>query len=157
MSSAGLYSADVESVAPSGGLCSRDSRHHRGYRVKVYTPSGLQIGLCGVGEEENKLTFPAHYVVDEKMVDTPLCHWIRSATHDELQVDPVWYRMAPFKPACFIHENGDVVKIGQTMGLRGRTLTALQTVPRDWLQIQETPCTDVEDIGTPPTPSPRFR
>ena len=50
------------------------------YRVQVFTFEGVQIGLPGVGEGVNRLTFPAGYVIKDAM-DAPI--WIRFATEKE--------------------------------------------------------------------------
>ena len=76
---------------------------------------------------------------------------IRFATPEELEHDNTWYRAAPFKPARFVHEDGNLVALGQAMGLRGITLTALRNVPQE-TQAMEVPCADVSHIATPPTP-----
>ena len=135
-------------------MCSPDIHHRGNFRVTVFTPSGVQIGLCGVGEGEKTLTFPAHFVIDDNVRNLPACHWIRFATPEELQDDPTWYRPAPFTPKCFVYEDGTLHVLGQPMGLRGRTVTAMQDVPRDRIQREDVPCANVDDIGTPPTPPP---
>ena len=43
-------------------------------RISIYTMNGTQIGLAGVGEGEEALTFPAHWDVQDLFGDP---HWIK--------------------------------------------------------------------------------
>ena len=124
------------------------------YRVKVFTLKGVQIGLPGVGEGVNRLTFPAGYVIKEAM-DAPI--WIRFATEKEIEEETPagfhgpWWREIDFKPRAFVHCDGTPAFENQPIGLRGDTITvlaqAIEPVP-----VEELPCIDVSGIETPPTP-----
>ena len=46
-------------------------------RVKVFTMSGVQIGKAGIGEFDERLTFPRRYLVRDALAGTK---WIRFAT-----------------------------------------------------------------------------
>ncbi len=52
----------------------------RNTRVKVYTMDGTQIGLPGVGEGDNRLTFPRRFLVGDALRARD---WIRFATPEE--------------------------------------------------------------------------
>ena len=71
-------------VQQGHGVCSQSFA--ASYRVKVFTLEGVQIGLPGVGEGVNRLTFPAGYVIKQAM-DAPI--WIRFATTDEIAHHPL--------------------------------------------------------------------
>ena len=123
-------------------------------RVKVYTLEGVQIGLPGVGEGVNRLTFPAGYVIKDAM-DAPI--WIRFATEKEIEEETPagfnarWWREIDFKPRAFCYCDGTLAFENQPIGLCGPTITALaQTVEPEL--VQEIPCIDVSGIETPPTP-----
>ena len=77
-----LTSDVLATVAKRCGVC--DGRHACHCRVKVFTPSGVQSGLCGLGEGENRLTFPGHCGVDVALAQ-PAYHWIRFASKAELE------------------------------------------------------------------------
>ena len=116
-------------------------------RVKVYTLSGIQIGLPGVGEGDNKLTFPADWVVAEALGHK---NWIRRATVEELQQDAQWWRFAEFEPKALIHCDGSIALEFQPMGLLGDMLTALQEAQEQpW---EDKSCADLSDVPTPTTP-----
>ena len=52
-------------------------KRDRTRRVKVFTMSGVQIGKPGVGESDERLTFPMRYLVGDALAGTP---WVRFAT-----------------------------------------------------------------------------
>ena len=133
------------------GVCSQSFA--ASYRVKVFTLEGVQIGLPGVGEGVNRLTFPAGYVIKQAL-DAPI--WIRFATSGEMAETPAgfhaqWWREIDFKPKAFCHCDGTPAFETQRIGLRGDTITALAQVAEQLL-VQEIPCLDVSGIATPPTP-----
>ena len=139
-------------VQQGQGVCSQSFA--ASYRVKVFTMEGVQIGLPGVGEGVNRLTFPAGYVIKEAM-DAPT--WIRFATPEEIvQQTPVgfhpqWWREIDFKPKAFCHCNGTPAFENQPIGLYGDIITALAQAAKQPL-VEELPCIDVSSIPTPPTP-----
>ena len=125
-------------------------------RVKVYTIDGVQIGLAGLGEGDNRLTFAAHIDV-EVLLTAPANHWIRAATAQEMREETPsgfsstwWCFFETFQPRSFVHQNGYLAYAGQPVGLCGDVLTALPQEPEPmW---EEKPCCDVDHIDTPPTP-----
>ena len=85
-----------------------DEEVKREPRVKVYTPSGKQIGIPGVGEGDNKLTFPPSYLVRDALGAT----WIRFATDAERPQSGwpglgTWWRISEFQPTTLIHCGAD--------------------------------------------------
>ena len=96
------------------------------HRVRVYTMNGTQIGLIGVGEGKNKLTFPAHYLVKKAL---KCKDWIREATANELEQDATWWRFLDFQPKALIHKEGSVAFELQPMGLLGSQMQALEQTP----------------------------
>ena len=135
------------------GVC---SQHFTAtYRVKVFTMEGVQIGLPGVGEGANRLTFPAGYVIKQAL-DAPI--WIRFATTEEIAQTPAgfhsrWWQELDVKPMAFCHCDGTPAFEFQPIGLRGDTITAIAQAP-DQTWVEEKPCLDVSGIATPPTPTP---
>ena len=107
-----------------------DEEVKREPRVKVYTPSGQRIGIPGVGEGDNRLTFPRSYKVRDALGAT----WIRFATDGERPQSGwpglgTWWRISEFQPKTLIHrgENGAfcVAFPNETMGLFGDRLQAM--------------------------------
>ena len=97
------------------------------YRVKVFTLKGVQIGLLGVGEGENRLTFPAGYVIKQAL-EAPI--WIRFATTEEIAQTPAgfleqWWQELEFRPQAFCHCDGTPALENQPIGLRGDTITCV--------------------------------
>ena len=97
------------------------------YRVKVFTLKGIQIGLLGVGEGENRLTFPAGYVIKQAL-EAPI--WIRFATTEEIAQTPAgfleqWWQELEFRPQAFCHCDGTPALENQPIGLRGDTITCV--------------------------------
>ena len=116
-------------------------------RVKVYTLSGVQIGLPGVGEGDHDLTFPADWLIAEALEQK---HWIRRATAEELQQDAKWWRFIDRAPKALISTEAGIMFEFQTMGWFGDVLTAIQEAPeQSW---EDKSCDDLSDVPTPPTP-----
>ena len=151
----GLTAELLVSCAVGHGVCdARRSSSSQG-RIKVHTLSGLQIGLVGVGEEENRLTLPPHFVIEE-ILKFPRCDWVRFATVEELSECPVpWYRKAPFAPRSFLYADHTHALSVQTIGLEGAIVQAVESATVQ--TVEEVPCHDLIDVKTPPTPPPRVR
>ena len=62
-------------------------------RVVVWTVGGTQIGIPGVGEGDNRLTFPRHFVVGEALNAGFQHGWLRFAAPGEMMEDDTWYRI----------------------------------------------------------------
>ena len=116
-------------------------------RVTVTTLNGVQIGIRGIGEGENRLTFRTSYLIAEALAQP---HWIRFATKAEIeQGSKQWWRDT-FKPHAFCHCDGTPAFENQPMGMCGETLTALSQPVQQ--ESEEKPCIDVSEVPTPPTP-----
>ena len=110
-------------------------------RVHVVTAGGIRIGLAGVGEGVNRLTFPAGYLIGDAL-RCPHAHWLQFATEeDKVQKPQQWYSQAPFKPCSLVYQDGTVALEGQTMGEKRGTVTA--TEQRLDQPIFDVPCVDV--------------
>ena len=116
-----IYLADAEETT--------DVDFERESRVKVYTQSGVQIGIAGLGEGDNRLTFPPGFLVRDALAAI----WIRSATDEERPQNGwpgfgSWWRISEVQPKTLIHcgENGAfcVALPNETMGLFWRTLAS---------------------------------
>ena len=72
-------------------------------RIRVRTSSGMQIGLPGVGENENKLTFPRRYLVGDALK----AQWIRFASESDTLELPVgfqrtWWAISEVQPKSLV-------------------------------------------------------
>ena len=133
-------------------------------RVKVYTLNGKQIGKPGIGEGEERLTFPASFLVGDALNETD---WIRtadecdlgknrSASFDKEEQAKTWWCFSEVQPLGLLHSGADdesyMAAPGDPMGLNGDHMTALETTVE--IDFEEKPCCEVDDVPTPTTPSP---
>ena len=141
-------------------------------RIRIYTFGGTQIGLAGVGQGEEALTFPAHWDVKD-CLDAPSLHWIRFATPEEKQETPAgfipqWWRHLEEEhvPRRLVYSNHTYAEPGMPLGMYGTVVHAVARVVNDELdeldeldesKWEEKPLMSLEDIGTPPTPPPKRR
>ena len=120
-------------------------------RVRVNTAAGVQIGMPGVGEGDNRLTFPRRFLVGDALASHVT--WIRFAKPEEGEVSGSWWRESEVQPKTLIHENGQAACPDQPMGMVGNTMTAIPEKRNE--ASEHVPCAEVDGISTPPTPSPR--
>ena len=133
----------------------RDAFHDRVSRVKVYTTGGTQIGLAGVGENANRLTFPRNWRVGTALHESSA--WIRFSTHEELSESPEqWWQVSEVQPQFLAHCDGCRAWPEHEMGLVGLTMTAsIQTTFNEDMSNavdEEKNVCITDDIPTPPTP-----
>ena len=84
-------------------------------RVRVWTPGGTQIGIPGVGEGENRLTFPRDFEVG---VALSCQTWIRFATPDERRAHNNRWWMEYEGPVCeLIYATGEIAPHNEPIGL----------------------------------------
>ena len=76
-----------DSLARWNGACLA-AETDRTTRVKVFTMRGVQIGKAGMGESDERLTFPARYLVGDALAGTK---WIRFAIKEEMMSDNTWW------------------------------------------------------------------
>ena len=141
---------------------------NRESRVRAYTLDGVQVGLADVGEGNQRLTFPACYLVGDAL-RAPAQHWVRFASAEEEAQTGRWYAPAGFQPAALLYENGVVAAPLWPIGLEGCKVSVLAQdltlseekpcadVNQDLTLSEEKPCADVDEIKTPPTRPPVFR
>ena len=146
----------------------RDSEHntihHHNRRVRVYTPSGTQIGLPGIGKSLVDLTFPGSWKIRSALFfqdDQYRTDWIRFATGKEQEEDKnnpnaKWWRMSELQPKAFLDEGHCIASLDDSMDQRGFILTAIATAPvvqwEESLRMPTTPNSTAE-ISAPTTPS----
>ena len=82
-------------------------------RITVHDISGNQIGLSGVGEHEQRLTFPARYLVGDALAAS---NWIRFASDEEQAQTDKWWAFAGIRPACILYANGVVAAPDMPIG-----------------------------------------
>ena len=141
---------------------------HDQRRIRIYTFGGTQIGLAGVGQGEEALTFPAHWDVQDCLV-APSLHWIRFSTPEEKQetpagFTPMWWRHLEEEhvPIRFVYSNGTVAEPGMPLGMYGTVVHAVargrvEDAEDDESKWEAKPLMSLENIDTPPTPPPRLR
>ena len=117
-------------------------------RVRVHLLNGTRIGLAGVGEGDERLTFHSHFQVGEAL-HSP--HWVRFAEPSDETSN--WYVILdPDRaPKAIVYKDGTAAFEGQSIGLKGEWVTALVPPPTQrpfWSRI----FLDVSGMKTPPTP-----
>ena len=118
-------------------------------RVKVFNMNGIKIGLAGLGQGDDQLTFPARYPVGDALNGQI---WIRKASQQELADDPQWWIFSETQPTDLIHANGSLAFRDDPIGLLGTTLTAIVTTKPKPIDCQGQPTACLDGICTPPTP-----
>ena len=123
-------------------------------RVRVWTLGGTQIGLPGVGEGDNRLTFPRHFLVGEALNAGFQHSWLRFATPGEMREDGTWYRIYEHPVRALCYANSQVAPVDEPMGLHIQNgvcrLTANAVEPP--VDVQEKEAAEVSDVSTPSTP-----
>ena len=131
-----------------GDLWRRDYLLHasRGKeRVRAFTVDGVQCGLSGLGEGENRLSFPAHFDVGSAL-STDM--WVRFANEDELKTDATWWRSLGFTPKAALHCNSTIADPNDPMGMHGSTITVLAQQRVEEFVSKE-PNVNLEEVPTP--------
>ena len=122
-------------------------------RVRAYTIDGVQCCLAGLGEKEQRLTFPMSYEVGAALMDKA---WVRFATEAEQALDGKWYKELEIKPKTLLHSNGAIANPEDFIGLMGTTVQVLAqeraTDPNSGTSI---PLMDLTGILTPASQSSR--
>ena len=98
-----------------------------GARVKAYTASGEQVGLAGLGDGTDRLTFPPQWKVADVLNNM---YWIRFATEEEKNAGGAWWRAAAVQPWAVLHEGGILAMPGEPIGLFGDSVTVLAQCPQ---------------------------
>ena len=83
-------------------------------RVIVWTVAGTQIGIAGVGEEDDRLTFPRRLLAGNTL--NTEC-WHRFASPDEMRQDGKWYRIYEHPVRALCYANGEIAGADEPMGL----------------------------------------
>ena len=122
-------------------------------RVRAYTIDGVQCCLAGLGEKEQRLTFPMSYEVGAALWSKV---WVRFATEAEQALDGKWYKELEIKPKTLLHSNGAIANPEDFIGLMGTTVQVLAqeraTDPNAGTSI---PLMDLTGILTPASQSSR--
>ena len=125
-------------------------------RVRVWTPGGTQIGIPGVGEGENRLTFPRKFEVGAAL----RCQtWIRFATPDERRAHNNRWWMEYECPVCeLVYATGEVAPHEALMGLvvrdgpEGRVCDLFSRATPCVQEVVEVPLGKLEGVDRPLTP-----
>ena len=85
-------------------------------RVRVHLPNGTRIGLAGVGEGDDILTLPSHYLVAEAL-QSP--HWIRFA-ETSYGTSALWVPLGKDRtPKSIVYKDGTIAYEYETIGRQG--------------------------------------
>ena len=116
-------------------------------RVRVYMPNGTMIGLAGVGEGDDILTIPSHFLVGEALRSP---HWIRFAETS----DGTSALCVPLgkdrTPKSILYKDGSIAYGYESIGRRGDWVIALAQPPTQEPFYKRR--LDVSRVKTPPTP-----
>ena len=115
-------------------------------RIRAYNINGERIGVAGVGEGDQRLTFPAKLRVETVL---GFNHWIKEAPAGSQK----WYvQMGDWRPKTVIFEDGRMAVPEDPIGMKGETVTTVDTVITHVVdEDREMP--SLEGIRTPRTPS----
>ena len=119
-------------------------------RVNVYTVGGTQIGLAGVYQGPDILSFPGSYVVGDALQSS---HWVRLSTPEELSMDPVrkFQILSQQKGQRFlIFDTSEFAYEGQCFGFRGGTMTALAAAEYTPPPLYHVTLISLDAVNTPP-------
>ena len=134
---------------------------HDNRRVRVYTASGTQIGLPGIGKSLVDLTFPGNWRIRQALFsqhDQYHTEWIRFATEKEEEEEKnnpnaKWWRMSELQPKAFLDAGGCAAALDDSMDQRGLILIAIACiVAAPVMQWEEREKAYVDHIPAPTTP-----
>ena len=133
MAQANMLTAELLST-----ICNEATYTHG--RVKRYTVGGTQIGFSGLGQGDELLTFPSHYLMGEALESH---YWVRLSTNHELVAD-LCRKCGDIdvaeKPHFFFFEDGSRAYECQRTGLRRFVVYAVATETYMPAPIIERPC-----------------
>ena len=114
--------------------------------IRAYNVNGERIGVAGVGEGDQRLTFPAKLRVEQVL---GFHQWIKASQPGAEK----WYVvMGDWRPKAIVFEDGRLAAPDDPIGMGGRTVTVIDTeVTREAGEDRETP--SLAGVRTPPTPS----
>ena len=91
-------------------------------RIRAYNINGEMIGVAGVGEGDQRLTFPAKLRVGTVL---GFYHWIKAAPPGSQK----WYvEMGNWRPKAVIFKDGRMAIPDDPIGREGETVTIVDTV-----------------------------
>ena len=115
-------------------------------RIRAYNINGERIGVAGVGEGDQRLTFPAKLRVETVL---SFNHWIKAAPPGSQK----WYvEMGHWRPKAVIFKDGRMAIPDDPIGREGETVTIVDTVLTH-VVVEDREMPSLEGIRTPRTPS----
>ena len=115
-------------------------------RIRAYNMNGERIGVAGVGEGNERLTFPAELRVGAVL---GFHHWIKAAPSDSEK----WYVvMGDWQPTAVIFKDGRLAVPDDPIGKEGEEVTIVDT-DLSHLVVEDKQMPSLEGIRTPRTPS----
>ena len=117
-----------------------------GMRIRAYNINGERIGVAGVGEGNQRLTFPAELRVGAVL---GFHHWIKAAPSESEK----WYVvMGNWRPTAVIFKDGRLAVPDDPIGKEGEEVTIVDT-DLSHLVVEDKEMPSLEGIRTPRTPS----
>ena len=115
-------------------------------RIWAYNVNGERIGVAGVGEGDQRLTFPAKLRVEQVL---GFHHWIKASQPGAEK----WYVvMGDWRPKAIVFEDGRLAAPDDPIGMGGSYVTIIATeVAVAAGEDREMP--SLAGVRTPPTPS----
>ena len=90
-------------------------------RVRAYNIHGERLGVAGVGEGDQRLTFPSRLRVEQVL---GFDHWIKAAPPGAEK----WYELlGTWRPRVVVFQNGCIANPEDPIGMKGDTVTVLDT------------------------------
>ena len=115
-------------------------------RIRAYNINGERIGVAGVGEGNQRLTFPAKLRVGTVL---GFYHWIKVAPPGSQK----WYvEMEDWRPKAVIFKDGRLAVPDDPIGKEGEEVTIVDT-DLSHLVVEDMEMPSLEGIRTPRTPS----
>ena len=115
-------------------------------RIRAYNVNGERIGVAGVGEGEDRFTFPAKLRLQTIL---GFDHWIKQAQPGAAK----WYLpMGDWRPRAIILENGTIASPDDPIAIGGGTVTIINT-EMDTTMGEDTKMPSLAEVKTPQTPS----
>ena len=132
-------------------------------RIPAYTMAGTQVAAAGLGTCNEFGTYPRRWDVRTVIKSTPMIEILAKPTIGEKPVEGThWRRM----PADFVVKSVVLHRgpgLGSVQGVPGDIIgnygTAYMTLlPSEMtIQCEESPCADLDEVHTPPTPPPPYK
>ena len=132
-------------------------------RIKAYTIAGSQVALADLGTGDEFGTYPRDWEVRQVISSTPMVEVLATPAIGEKPVEGTHWRpvSANFVVKSVVLHRGP--GLGSVQGVPGDIIgnygTAYMTLlpSKMTIQCEESPCADLDEVHTPPTPPPPYK